>query len=979
MAFDNRVQLKQYIRFQLAQLSARNAEHEFEHLAFQLARMRVASNLLPATGPVQAGGDQGRDFESYRSYLSASPLGASAFTGQISGGLIAGGCTLEKRVALKIKNDLKTIFGSGERPTHVAYFCEQNVPVAKRHALQAYCRETYGATLDIFDGEGIAELLADRELAWLAEQFLSIPSNAWPQEPVDAYYTSLRERWIAGSRRPQNYADFLDLKLGLRTATFEEAARGDIARWISLMATFLDAEAPERLARKARYEIAVAELRGRGSLDPALPEIERFFDSLSPDCSPAELLDASVLCSYSFGARAHGQTSVSIETITNWVEHVRDLITAVLERKPIQGDRCTLLEARAMLGSIPHRREETKAGVRARIIQLWQDVISEVKNTPIFPVVYIADIFEVLTPVIGSHPQFRPLVDEIDRLVADRAGMQAAADLARRRALAHFDAGHRLLAIDELHRAKISWFTGETMEGSVLSMLTISECYFDLGLLAAARYYSAGALFIAMRSEDEQVKRRLARAALNLADTFHAAGEGITFFHSIQAALVAHDAVAIDPTDWSKHPQIQRTIAHAAIYRAIARRLAPELLPFIDGAIAAWPLPKQERDAFIALSEGEPWSTMPTDEIEATIARELGRHPFGDVGNRRFVEWSALGIRWSVRSAAERDTWFAALEVAAALQIVQVEFADLDLLVIPSVAIIDVELGDAEFPNIVQLPDNGRLAWRVVMPRSAAQPASFDHPAAMAVAILAQTTALPFDSFNELAAQRIQRGLPLRVFCVRPIRELMEFAQPESRELGQLHSKVRPSIQHPLKPTEADDLKWRDGPGPGYTAQRAKEHIRNRYEKTLACIRLTLPRLIEDHRCKCLINHLRKKGALDWQILAVLAAIVAQWQVQRQFGYALPPPDLARRMKERMFREERTDDPAFDLGQLTAERLELQEQLLTGAVFQTWDLAIHRDTPDFAAMKELLDQRYRHSTDDLPHEDPFPGLENEAE
>src|SRR5262249_62155302 len=104
------IQLRSYIRFQLAQLSARNAEHEFEHLAFQLARIRVASNLLPATGPVQAGGDQGRDFESYRTYLSTSPIRASAFAGKVSTGLITCGFTLQKKIVPKIKNELKNDF-----------------------------------------------------------------------------------------------------------------------------------------------------------------------------------------------------------------------------------------------------------------------------------------------------------------------------------------------------------------------------------------------------------------------------------------------------------------------------------------------------------------------------------------------------------------------------------------------------------------------------------------------------------------------------------------------------------------------------------------------------------------------------------------------------------------------------------------------------------------------------------------------------
>jgi hypothetical protein len=90
--------LKAYIRYQLSQLSARNGEHVFEDIAFNLARKRVASNLLPATGPVQSGGDQGRDFESYHSYLANSSLGNSSFAGLISNQIIVGAVTLNNKI-----------------------------------------------------------------------------------------------------------------------------------------------------------------------------------------------------------------------------------------------------------------------------------------------------------------------------------------------------------------------------------------------------------------------------------------------------------------------------------------------------------------------------------------------------------------------------------------------------------------------------------------------------------------------------------------------------------------------------------------------------------------------------------------------------------------------------------------------------------------------------------------------------------------
>ncbi|MBR1281352.1 hypothetical protein JQ597_04790 [Bradyrhizobium sp. AUGA SZCCT0177] len=311
----NRIQLKGYVRYQLSQLSARNAHHEFENLAFELARVRVVPNLLPATGPVQSGGDQGRDFESYRTYLAGSSLGSSTFVTNASAHLIVGACSLQKKISEKIKGDLKTIFGAGPRPDHVAYFCEADVPVAKRHELQEFCRESYGASLEIFDGQALADLLAERDTFWIAEQFLSVPAEEWPAESTDEQYKALRNRWITQRMQPENYADFLDIKQGLRTASFDEQSKPDLSSWLNLMRRFVSDDISSRLVQKARYEIAVAELRGRGSLDPAGTYVQEYFSNLSGQSSAAELMDGAVLAVYARGAVGHRQTTISATTV----------------------------------------------------------------------------------------------------------------------------------------------------------------------------------------------------------------------------------------------------------------------------------------------------------------------------------------------------------------------------------------------------------------------------------------------------------------------------------------------------------------------------------------------------------------------------------------------------------------------------------------------------------------------------------------
>jgi len=71
---------------------------------------------------------------------------------------------------------------------------------------------------------------------------------------------------------PVNLGDLLALARGLRHATFHQEARGDLAGWLGLVERVVR-DTPDREARqRARYELALATLRGTGtlSLDPPM-------------------------------------------------------------------------------------------------------------------------------------------------------------------------------------------------------------------------------------------------------------------------------------------------------------------------------------------------------------------------------------------------------------------------------------------------------------------------------------------------------------------------------------------------------------------------------------------------------------------------------------------------------------------------------------------------------------------------------------
>jgi len=160
------------IRYALSRLRSRNGHHEFEHVCRELARLRITPNILPATGPVSAGGDQGRDFETFRACMQERLPGT--FLAAERDIRIVFACTLQREnLATKIKNDLRAITDSGQ-VDRVYFFCEQDIPVAARHELCKRARENYGVDLEIIDGQALSELLAAEDCMWIAERYLGI-------------------------------------------------------------------------------------------------------------------------------------------------------------------------------------------------------------------------------------------------------------------------------------------------------------------------------------------------------------------------------------------------------------------------------------------------------------------------------------------------------------------------------------------------------------------------------------------------------------------------------------------------------------------------------------------------------------------------------------------------------------------------------------------------------------------------------------
>jgi TPR repeat protein len=146
------------IRLALLRLSELNGGHRFEQLCFAFARRRLEADLLPASGPVGAGGDRGRDFEGF---------GDSATVGI---------CTTQQGgIPQKIRTDVAKAVERGRSVARVLVFLTASLAVPRRESLREELGAEHGIELEIFDGNALAQELASRDLLDLAEMHLKLP------------------------------------------------------------------------------------------------------------------------------------------------------------------------------------------------------------------------------------------------------------------------------------------------------------------------------------------------------------------------------------------------------------------------------------------------------------------------------------------------------------------------------------------------------------------------------------------------------------------------------------------------------------------------------------------------------------------------------------------------------------------------------------------------------------------------------------
>ena len=756
----NPSQVKEQVRFALDQLPVHNAHFTFEHICRHLTEQFICTNVLPATGPVSAGGDQGRDFETFRTHLRKELGPHGAFLGLVSEGTSAFICTIQAdNVVSKFRDDINKVCASGHPVREIHAFSLVPVPVAKRHELQTEVLNSHKVYFELHDAESISNLLAKPRGFWIAEQFLSIPAEIRPEVATNgddhpAEYVARRRRWREKGSPNPTLGDFIDLKTGLREAVFHQRARGDLPFWIGLLRQLLAIpELSAHIQQRGRYELVVATFRGTGDFHPVDDVARAYLDESLNESEPIRLGDAETLLLYANTAVRYRLTSLTLAEIQDWNNHLTSRIQELIPHETPHR-RASLLFALGHLGLHPDlskidiqgtdkqvrlpERWETPVSQstlvnfslpedlvltdESRTLLAWSELMNCLDDVPLFPIQTLADIFQLLVPLWSKQAEWRRLLDAVDDAIVKRVGKNALAARARDRAIAFLRDERHLDALEEFHRARIDWWAGETVRESLLAMIVIAKLYLNLWLPQASKSYALAVAYIATLRSDEELADLIPIGLLMAGNADFAAGAWCSASELCELGLVAQHQFIEDGIYSERHQKmVEDALSNLAHITACARSVDPDLTACVDAianrigfqqiiADTADVLDAKDKDFW--KSVGDTGQTQSRFQSSAK-ARIQGRHPtcrsgnharhrpdspaqgdfafvlvgdrglvgrpFSDLGDLRYIRFSALGTDWSLIAENDTESVLVAERFAAAAQVMLVALAREDL------------------------------------------------------------------------------------------------------------------------------------------------------------------------------------------------------------------------------------------------------------------------------------------------------------
>lgn len=690
------VEISDYIKYSLSELGARNGHHLFEELCFHLAKSIVTPDLMFMTGPVSVGGDQGRDFETFR--------------GNRAGRDIVFACTLQKdNLPTKVRSDVVRIITAGRHSDEINVMCAANLAGSTRHDLEAEVLRTHGVHLEVFDGTNIADKLAQPANFWIARRYLRIPESMAPESPTGTNrYTESRGRWLGRTEPISTLGELFDVQESAREIVFDDGPVADLEFWLEHIRRIAN-PVGESLARKAFYQLAALSLRGTESMHGLETDLAAYFGRIAEVEDEVEVEDVEVLLNYAASATLTGRCDLGRVALAQWRSTLIARIGDLISQSNRPGRRCALRLSLGGAHLIPVDEDDPfpDEAIDAAMTS-WLELVAESDRAPYFPIRRVAKLLDALVVLVIDHHNYVELRDGLAVRIHERFQAETTAS-ARDRALALMKASRPLDALSDLHRVRRAWFVRDTLRGTILTSLLIAECYRRLKLPAASKMFLLAAAHNALADVGPEVNDLIPKSVFLAAQVDYEAGAWMGAVELTEIAILLYDELGAAP--WAaEDPSYDQNFMMLFAPYGLARAYRPTAVEPIRGAL--------ERAGILHVAPSGPglWDDTTEADAAAKFSAE-GLFPFADCGMRRTMTSTALGHDICVTFDNTFEAALAGERFLATLEVTVAAIAADGLAMTPTRLIIDVSIvGGLDTTQINQTPSADGPVWRVSIP-----------------------------------------------------------------------------------------------------------------------------------------------------------------------------------------------------------------------------------------------------------------------
>lgn len=762
--------------------------------------------------------------------------------------------------------------------------------------------------------------------------------------------------------------------------------------WTGLLQKYIDLEdTPAVFKRRAVYELLWLLFPLRRMTTPSgnllgYEEMVRAYYRDVKDFTDHEALEDAVnLLGVVKAAFAFKKLAVEIEEIEAWEQEVSELVASGLAKQEDPSQICYFHELSA--GLLMQRITTEDAEDTEKLFSHFKTIAEQAETARTYDIVRLGNRIDAYIKLLIHHnvsveiiEKMENFLDELMPLVNRLKGNFSTAKLYSERAFKYLQSTEPksiLRALNFFHRAKELYLNDGTMEGYILALLSISQLYSATGNNYAAKYYALSAIWQA--TQTAELHKRISDGFTLV---LHYDFEQGNWFSCLEVfRLYIRSRVDFkDPViDVTKDSMLMKSFVIVSSILSLLPKLIPASQADIDNIM------KEMR----GLYEGElkhlkeEVDQMSAEQIAAFINHKCIDAVVNDAGENRVIKFKALGTVWNIRFENKWLETSNGEEIAAALQIILLQFAVAknDIHFLKGEVDLEVVLSDThKVPE--QLPSNHAYSWKIYTkavverkPEEIKMQASF-----LTISIkfiLDELSVLPEELFDKefqrffkeenLAGKTLPGFLYQRLY--RDLLSQDAFEDPGRQTFDS--EKITPPL------VESPALAWEEGLSSKYSLEKSLQLIKGRYKNVVKQMYLTLEHIKKDPRYSDFLSKLRNEGWLDWQIVMAMYNHMLSYKAN---GYVRRSEFGSEEEFEKAFQKVfwdlgKTDEKdvyfQFDLDFFMGSDFEFQLNNVTVMVLNRWELQNKSRFPNFPALRYFLNKRFNFGIDDVSEDSPL--------